>query len=313
MKKVIINIDDLGLSEAVNQAVVNLADKQRITASSYMVGGSISDEHKQALQELGVDIGLHLDFTGIFPSPLTGSLKSTLFKCYTHQLDKQQVADNIKQQFEQFVETFDALPVFVDGHQHVHQFPIIRDALIQEIMARTHSNSHIHTCSHPQQTPIACRVTKPLVNDLKSWIIYLLGGNKWQMLCQANGIATNTGFAGVYGFDKDKEELKKRWQTWLTSCSNCTNVKSNTESTTESIKNTGNIKSIKNAKSTQTDKTNLIMCHPATPIALTKSGKDWQDEIKQAREIEYQWLMSDEFAEMLSMQKVQLQHWTALM
>ncbi len=289
MKKIIINIDDLGLSDAVNQAVVNLAEKQRITASSYMVGGSISGEHKHALQELGVDIGLHLDFTGIFPSPLTGSLKSTLFKCYTRQLDKQQVADNIKQQFEQFAETFDALPVFVDGHQHVHQFPIIRDALIEEITAR----------SHPQQTPIACRITKPLVNDVKSWIIYILGGNKWQKRCQQNNIAHNTGFAGVYGFDKDKEELKNLWQKWLTSCAN-------TESTIENRKNTGHI------RSQQINKTNLIMCHPATPIALTKSGKDWQDEIKQAREIEYQWLMSDEFAEMLAMQEVQLQHWREL-
>lgn len=264
MKNLIINIDDLGLSHHVNQAVVNLANKGRISASSYMVGGDISNEHKQALEATGVDIGLHLDFTGIFNSPLTATLKQILLNSYTHQLDNKQVANNVKQQFDQFENTFGYAPVFVDGHQHVHQFPIIRDALIDEMTQRQITQA---------------RITKPLVNDLKSWITYTLGGNAWAKICQKHDISTNTGFAGVYGFDKDFNELKSLWQTWLANCPSHTN----------------------------TSATSLIMCHPAVPV---KQGDiDYQDGIKSAREIEYNWLMSDEFEEMLKVNKINIVNW----
>ncbi len=261
MKRLIINVDDLGLSYAVNEAVVQLAEKKRISATSYMVGGAISTEHKQELAKLPIEIGLHLDFTGIFPSPLTNKLTNILIQSYARQLDKQQVHDNIAKQFDDFEDCFGCLPVFVDGHQHVHQFPIIRDSLIREMNKRSKNNS----------TKIASRSTKPLYNDLKSWIIYALGGASWSAICKKHHISTNTGFLGVYGFDKNYQELANSWQKWLTVCP------SGVQETTP-----------------------LIMCHPAVP------NHQWHDEIKSAREIEYQWLMSDEFAQLLTEQQIQL-------
>ncbi len=43
-RAIIINVDDLGLSEAVNHAVIRLAERGLIGASSYMVGGNISTD-----------------------------------------------------------------------------------------------------------------------------------------------------------------------------------------------------------------------------------------------------------------------------
>lgn len=265
MKHLIINVDDLGLSHQVNQAVVDLAHKKRISSTSYMVGGAISNEHKQALQDLKIDVGLHLDFTGIFPSPLTGSLKQILFKSYTYQFNKELMAKNVKQQFDDFEAVFNHAPIFVDGHQHIHQFPIIRDVLINEMKRREVNFS---------------RTTKPLIKDLKSWIIYSLGGRVWENLCQKNKISNNTGFAGVYGFDQNIEGLKALWQTWLSACP-------------DESHNNKNI-------------TSLIMCHPATPV---QSGEpEYQDDIKRAREIEYHWLMSDDFGHLIT-NNIQLNHW----
>ncbi len=266
MKKIIINVDDLGLSDFINQAVVDLAYKKRVTATSFMVAGSISDEHKAALHEMNIDIGLHLDFTGIYNSPLTSNLKSILFSTYTRRLDKIKVITNIKQQFDLFEEQFGYPPIFVDGHQHVHQFPIIRNALIDEIIKR--SNGH----------KIYARITKPLMNDFKSHIIYRLGGNAWQNMCHNNAITTNSGFTGVYGFDKNTDELKVLWQQWIKACKS-------------------NINSV-----------NLIMCHPAKPV--TCLTKNWNDEIKIARETEYNFLMSDDFGELIT--NCQLVNWQAV-
>mgnify|MGYP000073246266 CR=1 FL=1 len=36
-------------------------------------------------------------------------------------------------QWARFCEALGRAPRFVDGHQHVHQFPVIRDALLQEM------------------------------------------------------------------------------------------------------------------------------------------------------------------------------------
>lgn len=256
MKKIIINVDDLGLSDFVNQAVVDLAYKKRVTATSFMVGGAISDEHKAALHEMNIDVGLHLDFTGIYESSLTSSLKSILFNTYTRLLDKAKVIKNIKQQFDLFEDQFGHTPIFVDGHQHVHQFPIIRNALIDELIRRSDNNK------------IYARITKPLVNDLKSNIIYKLGGNAWQTMCHNHAITTNSGFAGVYGFDKSTDELINVWKYWIKACdSNINN-------------------------------SNLIMCHPAKPT--TDLSENWDDEIKVSRENEYNFLMSDVFGDLIS-------------
>ena len=56
-RPVIINVDDLGLSTAVNDAVIHLAELGRIGASSYMVGGTITDSNINRLNQLNVDIG----------------------------------------------------------------------------------------------------------------------------------------------------------------------------------------------------------------------------------------------------------------
>ncbi|MBS9778520.1 MAG: ChbG/HpnK family deacetylase [Gammaproteobacteria bacterium] len=245
-RKITINVDDLGLSEAVNEAVVELANLGRIHSSSYMVGGNISHKHKSALGAMNIDIGLHLDFTGIFQSPLTQSLQQVLLKSYTRQIDIDAAAENIASQFSQFEATFGRAPVFVDGHQHVHQFPVIRKALMTHIIEK-------------YQGTVATRITKPIARDIKSRIIYALGGWTWQKLCQKYAINSNKYFAGVYDFDADETQLTHLWKQWLSAS------KENT----------------------------LIMCHPATPCS------NWSDEIKAAREREYSYLISDEFASLL--------------
>lgn len=270
-RPVIINVDDLGLSTAVNDAVIHLAELGRIGASSYMVGGTITDSNINRLNQLNVDIGLHLDLTGIFPSALRGSLKSIIIASYLRRLNPMQVSDVIKQQLDGFEERFNRAPVFIDGHQHIHQFPVIRKSLIKELTNRYSDEI--------AKGMLSARVTTPLINDVKSWIIYILGGYAWRKSCQHHQILTNDKFGGVYGFDADRQQLAMLWKKWLQAAP-C---------------HTANVSPT------------LIMCHPAVPESRSNS---WQDDIKAAREIEYKWLISDEFAELLAQYEVKLMRWS---
>ena len=270
-RPIIINVDDLGLSTAVNDAVIHLAELGRIGASSYMVGGTITDSDINQLKNLNIDIGLHLDLTGIFPSALHGSLRYIIIASYLRRLNSVQVTDVIKQQLDGFEDRFGHAPVFIDGHQHIHQFPIIRHCLIKELTDR-YSNEI-------SKGVLSARVTTPLINDLKSWIIYTLGGYAWRESCKHNHIKTNDKFGGVYGFDSDSQQLASLWGQWLKSAPRNTACSSPT----------------------------LIMCHPAMP---ENGSNNWQDEIKVAREIEYEWLISEEFKDLLHKHNVKLLRWS---
>lgn len=270
-RPVIINVDDLGLSTAVNDAVIHLAELGRIGASSYMVGGTITDNDINCLNKLNIDIGLHLDLTGIFPSALHGSLKSIIIASYLRRLDSTQVTAIIKQQLDGFEDRFNRAPTFIDGHQHIHQFPVIRQCLINELINRYHNEISKGTLS--------ARVTTPLISDLKSWIIYALGGYAWHKLCEHHQILTNDKFGGVYGFDADSQQLASLWEKWLQ----------------------GAPRDTANASPT------LIMCHPAIPDNASNS---WQDDVKAAREIEYEWLISDAFKDLLHEHNVRLMRWS---
>ena len=302
-RAVIINVDDLGLSEAVNEAVIRLAEHGRIGASSYMVGGAISDYDIGQLSDLNVDIGLHLDLTGIFASSLQDSLKAIIIASYLRRLDNRQVSEIIKQQLDAFEDRFNQPPVFIDGHQHIHQFPIIRQCLNDELKVRYAKST----------SSIYARATTPLVNDFKSWVIYILGGKAWKQLCLDNNIVTNDRFGGVYGFDTSYGDLALLWEKWLDSAPLSLNLSPGLYTQPIKLEDSGNyaqygtttppIHSVPNSMPNDM-MTTLIMCHPAV------ADNSWQDEIKAAREIEYSWLMSDEFKTLLEQKEIRLIRWS---
>ena len=257
MKPVIINVDDLGLSEPVNEAVIRLAQMQRIQAASYMSQGSISAHAVRELHNLNIDIGLHLDLTGF---NCVGSLKHILLNSYLHLWPRTKIQNIINQQLNQFEDTIGQKPDFVDGHQHVHQFPVIRDILIRTLQQR-------------YDNTVAMRITQPVQKNFKALLIYHLGGRALKKILQKEHIAHNYAFAGVYDFNADVKQLASKWRQWL-----------------GAIPSEGAV----------------IMCHPAIP------STSWHDEIKIAREREWQWLSSDAFSQCWQEMQCYATHWQTL-
>lgn len=143
---VIMCADDFGLSPGVDAAIIELVEKGRLTAVSCMSLGPSWTQNAAALRNIardGVAVGLHLTFTYLPPLTSFGGLerhdteKALLLKAVTGRLDKKLVYDEMKAQFEQFIAQWGRAPDYIDGHQHVHTLPIIRDAMLA--LRQTHA------------------------------------------------------------------------------------------------------------------------------------------------------------------------------
>lgn len=257
MKKITVNVDDLGLAPAVNTAVLHLAEMGRIHAASFMSLGQMGAGEAAALQNLGVDIGLHLDLTALAAQ---GCLKTVMLRSWLRRWDNNTLSALIARQLDAFEDQIGRAPVFVDGHQHVHQFPQVREQLLAEILRRYGDR-------------MLLRHTRPLVWDLKSQLIYFLGGPALAQLARSQKLASNRVFGGVYAFNDTLDALQRRWQRWLAAAPAAGTV---------------------------------LMCHPAMP------DDGWKDDIRAARSLEWQWLSSDAFANLWRQHDCRAQSWADL-
>jgi len=144
----IICADDYGLSDAVDDAVIELIQNNRLTATSCIVNGYHVRSSVSKLKPYRgkIDIGLHLFLTD--GKPLShqttggdlidqnGNLNSfwkLTVKTYFRNLNFESVYDEIRKQIETFSDLFGGMPDFIDGHKHVQQLPVIREALLKVI------------------------------------------------------------------------------------------------------------------------------------------------------------------------------------
>src|SRR5271168_706773 len=139
--------DDYGISPSVNQAIRDLVVHGRINATSVMVAApSFQRAEAMALDVLNakakhVAIGLHVTLTAPFRPQSHGfaplrqgaflSLAATLRRTHVRAFTPELLTIEIVRQFEAFNLAFGRAPDFVDGHQHVHLFPQIRDAFLR--------------------------------------------------------------------------------------------------------------------------------------------------------------------------------------
>ncbi len=202
-------VDDFGLHEGINGAVARLAEAGRVNAVSCMVGGAAWRSGVPFLRELNtreVDVGLHLDFT---EAPLRegsrSGLSALIVRAYARALSPLRVRSEIDAQLDAFDHGLYRPPDYVDGHQHVHQLPVIRRALIEALHSR-------YATHRPW-----LRSTRPgnRTAGLKPRIIATLGDRAMRSLARAGGHPQNRHLLGAYGFDADAAGYRQRLAQWL--------------------------------------------------------------------------------------------------
>lgn len=217
-RAICIAVDDYGLHPGINQAALLLAAAGRAQAIGCMVGGAAWSQWSRELVELdrdrwqvgGVDLGLHLDLTetpgGSFAAR---PLWRLIFDCWSGRIDRPPLRAEIRRQLDAFEQALGRPPDYVDGHQHVHQFPVVRDELIEELCRRHGSNRPwLRSTIRPASIPGTSF-------RLKSHLIEALGGHKMAGAAQQKGLSCNHTLLGVHAFSADAETYAAYLRGWL--------------------------------------------------------------------------------------------------
>jgi hypothetical protein len=123
---------------------------------------------------------------GIFPS-----LQQMMVRGALRLLLRRPLAAEVAAQLAAFADAFGRAPDFVDGHQHVHLFPQVRDAVLDAV--KTYApHSWVRQCS---RAPARARSRA----DFKGTVLDVLS-RKFRRRAAELGIVTNPGFAGTYDF-----------------------------------------------------------------------------------------------------------------
>ncbi|MBI2769834.1 MAG: ChbG/HpnK family deacetylase [Burkholderiales bacterium] len=215
VRNIVVCADDFGLHAGVNAACAALGQRGRLGAVSCLVGGPAwrAGAELEQLAGLAIDVGLHLDFTE-YPmhGGAGGSLESLLLRAYSRRLDGSAVAREIHAQLDAFEAVAGRPPDHVDGHRHVHQFPVIRGALVRALAQRYPGRKPWIRCTAPMNAAGTPR--------LKPMVIAGLGGAALARLALRAGLAHNARLGGVYGFDAAPQRYSALLLAWLRACGN---------------------------------------------------------------------------------------------
>ena len=211
-------IDDFGMHGGVNAATQRLIEMERVHAVGVLVGAAAFAGGAVALRRLQpghVDVGLHLDLTEFCLVPgVRQSLRSLLVASWTHRLKHNMVRKEIQAQLDGFEAALDRAPDFVDGHQHVHQFPGVREALISELSERYPGR---HPWLRSTRRPAASGLARASTEALKAASIEWLGERGLSSLAHRHGFLMNNRLLGVYGLGDNVQRYRALLRGWLQS------------------------------------------------------------------------------------------------
>ncbi|MDP3608415.1 MAG: ChbG/HpnK family deacetylase [Methylophilus sp.] len=206
MTSIIITADDYAQSAAIDAGILHLIRMGRVTATSCL---TLSPRWPVAAQQMTAeirslaDIGLHLDFTQ-YPQALKHALPKLIAKTALGMLSRQSILHAIRLQLDAFEDALASAPDYVDGHQHVHQLPQIREVLIEELDRR-----------YAKSMPWIRVANPPYWDGLKAMIIRLLGASALKKLAAEKGLEYTHTLLGVYDFDLNIESYRQKLNLWL--------------------------------------------------------------------------------------------------
>jgi chitin disaccharide deacetylase len=198
--------DDYGIAPGVNEAIRRLIAQRRINATSVMVvAPAFTREAAAALTALNAShkrarIGLHVTLTAPFAPVSEGyrplrahgfpPIGEMMRLATARRLSAERLTGEIGSQLRLFVDAFGRPPDFLDGHQHVHLLPQVRDALLK-VAREAAPAAWVRQCGRPRGAR-GLRDRKALLLDMMSV--------RFRSKAARLGVKTNPAFAGSYDF-----------------------------------------------------------------------------------------------------------------
>lgn len=216
-RNIVLIADDFAISEGVSAGIARLGAARRISGTSALV--TLARWPHDGLRLAGlrpqIALGLHVNLTlgpplGPMPRlalearlPTIGTLAG---KALARRLDRHEVEAEISRQLVRFTEVTGSRPDFIDGHQHVHAMPVVREALISAIL---------HFYRDARCKPLV-RIPADAAGSLlsragarpKALLLAGLSAGFAKALAAAR-IPANDGFAGVSGFGSSTAHVRR--------------------------------------------------------------------------------------------------------
>lgn len=218
MATIVVCADDYGMSHGVCDAIDALIAERRLSATSAM---TIFPEWRQRAADLNAlavanraSVGLHLTLTDhapvarlprLAPGGVLPGLATMLRRAETRRLPVAEVEAEVKAQLDAFEDAFGAPPAFVDGHQHVHAFPVVRWVLMAAVTERYGRACAMRTIAEPLH-----RIVRRGVDPVKAAILSVIGRRHAAMARRA-GLVCNDSFRGAYDFEAPFGPLFRRF------------------------------------------------------------------------------------------------------
>ena len=203
-------VDDLGLVEGVAETVVTLAAAGRISSASCIVNapafrGEVSEAATNTRPNASFELGLHFNLTEGSPLspdlaaawPTLPLLERLIAGAHLGQLPLAALGIELRAQIDAFTEAAGRAPAFIDGHQHVHALPGVRERVLAAA-----GEPAIRNTGHVVGPGFA----------LKRMLIERTGGRALQAQLAARGRRCNSALLGVYDFvSSDYRGLVRGW------------------------------------------------------------------------------------------------------
>lgn len=209
-KPLVLCADDYGIAPGVGRGIRALAAAGRLSATSCMTVFPEWRDEASRLQAVAdrIDIGLHLTLTdqaplgampGLAPGGRLPPLGRLIRLAHLRRIDRDEVRGEIARQLDAFEAAMGRAPDFIDGHQHVHVLPVIRDIVLGLFGSRLDlRHTWLRSCVEPARRVLRRRIDAP-----RALAIAQLARPLHRRATLA-GVATNQGFGGVTSFRLDR-------------------------------------------------------------------------------------------------------------
>jgi len=146
----------------------------------------------------GHEVGLHFNLTHPFNQP-EKPVGRIMVSAWLRMIDPANIEKRFDEQWQAFTRAYGREPDYVDGHQHVHAFPVIREvvaARLKELAPRAWVRS------------LDVRVDSPKAGIL-AWASHGL-----TKVLASEGLATNRSFAGLRPYSP-VFDFRKAFREWM--------------------------------------------------------------------------------------------------
>lgn len=206
-KRIVLCADDFGQAPAVSGGILSLIQAGRLSATTCLVTSPYWPLHAGWLMPhlARIDLGLHFNLTHgepVSPSfqatygPKFPTVSTLLKRAFLRRLNYSVIESECHAQLDRFVSVMGFLPNFIDGHQYVHQFPVIRDAVLAVYEQRL----------RPHRAYVRLAREKlgflDLFRDYKRVVINASGAGAMNALLNQQHIPHNDSFSGIYTFSR---------------------------------------------------------------------------------------------------------------